>query len=213
MYKDMTGDFEWREFYKLAITIIQPRPIAWVSSLDAGGACNLAPYSFFNMVSANPPVIMFAPTIRRDATHKDTLNNIRQTKEFTVNIVTEAVEDAMNLTSADFHSSVDEYDEAGLTKVQASVIHGFRVKESPVALECKLHDVYSFGDTPGAGQVVFGRVVAVHVDDSVLGEDGYADQDKLLTIGRMGRSTYTRTRDNFEIPRPNIERYATSSEE
>ncbi len=203
MYLD-TREFGtiWRDVYKLATSFIQPRPIAFVSTLAADGVRNLAPFSFYNMVSANPPVVMFAPVRRRDASGKDSLRNVEATAEFVVATVTEAIAERMNLCSYDHPPDVDEFEKAGLTPQPATIVRPALVGESPVNLECTLVDIKTFGKNPGAGSVVFGQVVAIHVDDRVLADDGLVDPDRLKAIGRMGRSTYSRTTGHFDLPRP-----------
>ena len=192
----------WRDIYRLAITFIQPRPIALVSSLSPDGVANLAPFSFYNMVSANPPVVMFAPQNRRDGSSKDSLRNAEATGQFVIATVTEAIAERMNRCSYDYPFGVDEFTKSGLSPRPATFVKPALVAESPVNLECTLEEVKRFGQGPGAGNVVFGRVVAVHIDDNVLAEDGLVDPAKLRAIGRMGRSTYTGTVPNFELPRP-----------
>ncbi len=203
MYLD-TREFadNWRDVYRLCTAFIQPRPIALVSSISADGRRNVAPYSFYNMVSANPPVVMFAPSYRRDATGKDTLHNVEATKEFVVATVTENITEQMNDCSFDYPPEIDEFGIAGFTPKPASIVKPALIAESPVNVECVLEDIKRFGDTPGAGSVVFGRIVAVHVDDRILADDKLVDPNKLKAVGRMGRSTYARTTDRFDLPRP-----------
>lgn len=198
------SDFNWIDFYKMGVSIVGPRPIAWVSSLSADGIANVAPYSFFNMVSANPPVLMFAPTVRRTRDHKDTLSNIQATKEFVVGVVTEDNAGAMVQTSGDYPADVDEFEAVGLTKLDASKVKPALIGESPINFECVLDQVISYGSDPGCGQMVLGKVVALHVDDAMLAEDGLVDPTKLRTVGRLGRNTYARTTDLFDIPRPKV---------
>lgn len=203
MFMDCIEDgFAWRELYPLAISIVLPRPIAWVSSLSADGVRNLAPFSFYNMVSANPPVVMFCPSVKRDGSEKDSLRNVSATGEFVVATATEALAEKMNRCSAEVGPEVDEFEWAGLTPAPARFVRPALVAESPVNLECRLLEIKRFGDQPGAGCLVFGRIVAVHVDDAVLAQDGLVDPRKLKAVGRMGRLTYTRTTDTFDLPRP-----------
>ncbi len=192
----------WRDIYKLAISFVQPRPIALVSTLSADVVRNLAPFSFYNMVSANPPVVMFAPSLRRDGSGKDTLHNIEAVGEFVVATVTESIASAMNKCSVDHPPDVDEFAVSGLTPEPARFVRAALVGESPVNMECNLVEIKRFGKQPGAGSVIFGQIVAIHVDDRVLARDGAVDAAKLKAIGRMGRSTYCRTNDTFDMPRP-----------
>ena len=201
IYCDQSG-VSWQDLYRLAISFVQPRPIAWVSSVSAGGVRNLAPFSFYNMVSANPPVVMFVPSIRRDGSEKDTLRNVSATGEFVIVTATEPLAEKMNRCSAEVGPEVDEFELAGLTPAPAKLVKPALVAESPVNLECRLLEIKRFGDQPGAGCLVFGQVCAVHVDDEVLADDGLVDPRKLKAVGRMGRLTYTRTTDQFDLPRP-----------
>jgi flavin reductase (DIM6/NTAB) family NADH-FMN oxidoreductase RutF len=192
----------WQEIYKLATTFIQPRPIALVSTLSADGLPNLAPFSFYNMVSANPPVVMFAPSLRRDGSGKDSLNNVEATGEFVVATVNEAIVERMNRCAFEYPPDVDEFGKSGLTPRPAKLVKPSLVSEAPANIECRLVEIKRFGDEPGAGSVVFGRIIAVHVDDGVLADDRLVDPAKLKSVGRMGRSTYARTTENFDLPRP-----------
>jgi flavin reductase (DIM6/NTAB) family NADH-FMN oxidoreductase RutF len=203
MYLD-TREYEsnWRDIYKLAISFVQPRPIALVSTLSVDGVRNLAPFSFYNMVSANPPVVMFAPSFRRDDTGKDSLRNIQGVCEFVVATVTQRIVERMNRCSFDYPPGVDEFEVSGLTPGEATLVRPALVVESPVNIECSLVDMKRFGTRPGAGTVIFGQVMAIHVDDAVLADDGFVDPGKLKAVGRMGRFTYARTTDHFDLPRP-----------
>jgi flavin reductase (DIM6/NTAB) family NADH-FMN oxidoreductase RutF len=203
MFIDCSKDgFSWQDVYRLAITFVLPRPIGWVSSVAADGVRNLAPFSFYNMVSANPPVVIFAPSLKRDGSEKDTLRNVAATGEFVVATATEALVERMNQCSADVGPEVDEFKLAGLTPAPARFVRPALVAESPVNLECRLVEIKRLGDGPGAGCVVFGRILAVHLDDAVLAEDGLVDPGKLKAVGRMGRLTYVRSTDTFDLPRP-----------
>lgn len=192
-------DRSWRDMHRLYLSFVQPRPIAWVSTVSAGGAPNLAPFSFYNMVSANPPVVLFSPALNRDGGPKDTLANIRETGEFVIATVTEHNAEAMNATSTEFPRGISEFDRAGLTPLPAHRVRPALVKESPVNIECRLRQIVELGGESGAGNVVFGDVLVVHVDDAVLDGDGLCDPDKLRAVGRMGGHLYARTRDRFEL--------------
>jgi flavin reductase (DIM6/NTAB) family NADH-FMN oxidoreductase RutF len=203
MYLDTRdGKANWRQVYKLAISFIQPRPIALVSTVSPAGVPNLAPFSLYNLVSANPPVVMVAPSLRRDGRHKDTLHNIEATGEFVVATVTGAIVGHANQCAFEYPPEVDEFAKSGLTPRAAKLIRPRLVDESPVNIECSLLEVRRFGDAPGAGSVLFGRILAVHVEDAILADDGAAAPDRLDAIGRMGRSTYTRTSSHFDLPLP-----------
>ena len=192
----------WLDTYKLLIGAIVPRPIAFVSTLSPEGIPNLAPFSFFTGVSANPPVICFCPMRRRGpVAAKDTLHNITATREFVVNIVSEEFAEQMNITSAEFPPEVNEFEAAGLTPVPSDLVKPPRVKESHIHMECKLYLLVEVGGVDGSGNLVLGEVVRFHVDDEYF--DNYKiDPDQLRPIGRMGGATYTRTSDRFDLQRP-----------
>ena len=203
MFIDVSDrETRWQDVYRLVVTFIQPRPIALVSSLSPDGIRNLAPFSFYNAVSANPPIVMFAPGLKRDGQEKDTLRNVAASREFVIASVTQAIAEQMVLCSADLKPEGDEFEHSGLTAETARIVQPPLVLESPVNMECRVHDIIRFGDQPGAGSVVFGRIVAIHVSDAVLADDGLVDPAKLQAIGRLGRQTYTKTTDLFDLHRP-----------
>jgi len=188
------------ECYKLLVSTVTPRPIAWVVSQDSRGVLNAAPFSFFNAFSGNPPVVAIGIGNRKPGQAKDTLANIRDTGEFVVNLVAEWNAEAMNITGIEFDSSVDELAQAGLTPVPSTFVKTPRIAESPVAMECMLMQIVDLGE----GGLVIGRVVAMHVlDEFVLdAEKHYIDTPGMRLIGRMhGRGWYARTSDLFELPR------------
>jgi flavin reductase (DIM6/NTAB) family NADH-FMN oxidoreductase RutF len=192
----------WLDTYKLLIGAIVPRPIAFVSTLSPEGIPNLAPFSFFTGVSANPPVICFCPMRRRGPLpQKDTLWNITMTREFVVNIVSEEFAREMNITSAEFPPEVDEFQAAGLTPIPSDLVKPPRVKESHVHMECKLYLLVEVGGMEGSGNLVLGEVVRFHIDDQYF-NDFKIDPDQLRPIGRMGGATYTHTTDRFDMLRP-----------
>lgn len=189
--------------YGLLISVIVPRPIAWVSTQGVDGSLNLAPFSFFTGICANPPTLCFAPVRNREGKKKDTLVNVEATRQFVVNVATEGLAEKMNATSGDYPYGVNEFEKAGLTPAPSRKVKPPRVKESPVALECELLQVVTISEGPLGGNLVIGKVVHVHVDDSVW-KDGRIDHHDLKPIGRMDGAWYTRTTDNFEMPRPRI---------
>ena len=191
-----------REVYKLLIGCITPRPIAWVSTISPRGIPNLAPFSFFNGIGANPPSLLFCPVNHRDGSKKDTLLNIEATPEFVVNIVPFSLARPMNDTSAELPYEVNEFETAGVDAVPARKVKPPRVKDSPVFLECVLHTIVKVGEGALGANVVIGRIVCMEIADAVLAPDGQIDPRKLDTIGRMGGSNYARTTDLFELPRP-----------
>jgi flavin reductase (DIM6/NTAB) family NADH-FMN oxidoreductase RutF len=191
-----------QEVYKLMVGVIVPRPIAFVSSVSADGVPNLAPFSFFTGISANPPVICFSPMIRgSDGAKKDTLRNIEETREFVVNIVSEEFAQQMNICSAEFPPDVDEFVASGLTPIRSDLVKAPRVKESSVNMECRLLQVVHVSEKPLGGSIVLGEVVRFHIADEIC-DDYKIDPDKLHPIGRMGGPTYTRTTDRFDMQRP-----------
>jgi flavin reductase (DIM6/NTAB) family NADH-FMN oxidoreductase RutF len=192
--------------YKLMTGIIVPRPIAFVSTLSPEGVRNLAPFSFFTGISANPPVICFSPMVRAsDGQHKDTLRNIEATGEFVVNVVSEDFGPQMNACSGEYPPEIDEFEVSGLTPVPSEVVKPPRVAESLVHMECRLLQVVHVSPEPLGGSIVLGRVERFHVQDQIL--DGYKiDPDKLRAIGRMGGPSYVRVTDRFDMARPEIKR-------
>jgi flavin reductase (DIM6/NTAB) family NADH-FMN oxidoreductase RutF len=204
----MLFDFETmavQDRYKLLVSTVVPRPIAWVVTQDLQGRLNAAPYSFFNVVSADPPIVVFGIGGRKPGDVKDTGQNIRETGQFTVCLVSQAAAPAMNVTAIDFPPEVDELVQAGLTTAPSTRVKPPRIAESPVALECERFMILEL-NTDRA--LVLGRVVAVHVrDDCVLdAQRCHIDTPKLDLIGRMhGGGWYTRTADRFEMPRIPLE--------
>lgn len=194
-------DYDYSNIYKLMIGSIVPRPIAFVSTVSRDGIRNLAPFSFFNGVCSNPPIVLFSTVIRKDGGHKDTLNNVEATKEFVINIVSEDFGEEMNICSFDFPPDVDEFKESGLTPIPSDLVKAPRVQESRIQMECKLVQIIHFGQGPGGGSTVFGEVVRFHIQDQLL-DNFKIDPDKLQAIGRMGGPTYTRTMDRFDLVRP-----------
>ena len=193
---------EVRNIYKLLIGAVVPRPIAFVSSLSSDGVPNLAPFSFFTVVSANPPVICFSPMNRTSGDpHKDTRRNIEATREFVVNVVSEEFAGPMNLCSGEYPPEVDEFVVSGLTPIPSVRVHPARVAESHVQMECRLLQVVPVSERPLGGCLVLGEVLLFHVDESIL-ENFIIDADRLRAIGRMGGPTYARTTDRFNLQRP-----------
>jgi flavin reductase (DIM6/NTAB) family NADH-FMN oxidoreductase RutF len=194
------------EAYKLLSGSVVPRPIAWVSSLDADGVPNLAPFSFFTVVSANPPVVCFCPSVREAKNGmratKDTLENIRTTGEFVVNIVSEETAEAMNQTAAQLPPEANEFAHACLTPIPGEQVRAPRVAEAKVQMECRLRQIVEVSAEVMGGSLVLGDVVRFHISDSVLEPDFHVAPEKLRAVGRMAGSGYVRTRDGFELQRP-----------
>jgi len=185
--------------------IVAPRPIGWVSTLDAHGVANLAPFSYFNGISATPPMLMFACNAPADRPEKDTLANVRLSGEFCVNLASYALREAMNVTSSTVPPGQDEFVLAGLTKAPCEFVRCPRVLESPTALECKVARIVDF-EPRAAGErtssVVFGHVVAVHIGDEYLDPNGRFDVLKAQPIARLGGFNYLRVSELFELARP-----------
>lgn len=191
-----------RDAYSWMISTILPRPIAWVSTISADGKTNLAPFSFFQGVCANPPTLMFVPVNTRDGAKKDTVRNIEAVPEFIVNLVPFALAEAMNATAAALPYGESEFEKFGVASVPGERVRPWRVAAAPVAFECALDRIVHFGEGPLAANVIFGRILVAHVSDAVMGTDGRPDPAKLDLIGRLGGDAYTRTRDTFEMDRP-----------
>jgi flavin reductase (DIM6/NTAB) family NADH-FMN oxidoreductase RutF len=191
-----------RDAYSWMIATILPRPIAWVSTISKEGKTNLAPFSFFQGVTSNPPTLMFVPVNTREGTKKDTVRNLEQVPEFVVNLVPFSLAEQMNCTSAMLPYGESEFDQFGITSTPSERVRPPRVAAAPVAFECSLDRFVQIGEGPLAANVVFGRIHLVHVADAVLDADGKPDPGKLDLIGRMGGETFTRTKERFNLKRP-----------
>jgi flavin reductase (DIM6/NTAB) family NADH-FMN oxidoreductase RutF len=195
-FKEIPG----RECYKLLVSTVTPRPIAWVVSQDVKGVLNAAPFSFFNVLSGDPAVVGIGIGNRQPGQAKDTRANIRETGEFVVNLVSEENAKQMNITAIEFDASVDEMEQAGLTRLPSVRVKPPRIAESPVAMECELLQIVDLGESG----IVLGRVVAMHVHDDLVLDPAkrYIDTPKMKLIGRMhGMGWYARTSDLIEMPR------------
>jgi flavin reductase (DIM6/NTAB) family NADH-FMN oxidoreductase RutF len=190
------------DVYQFLIGIVTPRPIAWVTSQDAEGRVNLAPFSFFNAFGANPPVVAFAPLTRRDGTKKDTLRNIEATGEFVLNASVESLAEPMNQSSKELPYGDSEIDLTGLTLTPSLKVKPPGLAEAPIRMECRLRQIVPLGDGPLSGNLVLGDVVMMHIDDAVLDANGRVDPRKLRTIARLGGDFYCRSTDLFEMTRP-----------
>ena len=196
-----------RELYRTLLIAVAPRPIAWVSTLSQDGTPNLAPFSFFNAVSATPPMLGFSPGVRslpNGSEPKGTLLNVRETREFVVNMVTFDLAESMNITSGEYEHGINEFELAHLATRPSQVVRAPQVAASPVSFECKLHQILDFGQ-PVTGHLVIGDVVALHLDDQLLRE-GRLETNALDLIGRMGGAQYTHTTHRFEMERPVVKR-------
>ncbi len=193
------------QLHRYLLGAIGPRPIAFASTISASGIPNLSPFSFFNVFSANPPVLIFSPA-RSGRTNqtKDTYNNVKEVPECVINVVTYDIVQQMSLSSSPYGAEVDEFKKAGLTPVASDLVRPFRVKESPVQIECKVTEVKELGYEGGAGNLVIAEVLKIHIDENVLDENQMIDQQKIDLVGRMGGNWYCRAHGNalFEVEKP-----------
>ncbi len=188
------------QIYKLMISVIVPRPIAWISTVSKEGIYNLAPFSYFAGVSSEPPLIAVSIGRKETKAKKDTWKNIEETGEFVINMVTKEVVEKMNITALPFDEEIDEFKEANLTPVPSSVVKAPRVKESPVNIECRKFEIIEIGKMG----LILGEVLKIHVKDDILNEKGYVDTEKLEIIGRLGGANYCLVTKNntFTLKRP-----------
>lgn len=197
-------DISTAKLHGYLLSAVAPRPIAFASTIDEDGNPNLSPFSFFNVFSANPPILIFSPARRvRDNTTKHTLENTEATKEVVINVVNYDIVHQMSLSSTEYGKGVNEFDKAGLTMLKSDVVKPFRVAESPVQFECKVNDIVKLGTEGGAGNLIICEVVKLHVRDEVLNGAGTIDQHKIDLVARAGGSYYSRAKSGFfEIPKP-----------
>ncbi|MUU78565.1 flavin reductase family protein [Winogradskyella endarachnes] len=186
------------------LSAVAPRPIAFASTMDVNDNPNLSPFSFFNVFSANPPILIFSPARRvRDNTIKHTLKNVEATKEVVINVVNYDIVQQMSLTSTEYPAETNEFEKAGLTMVASDIVKPFRVAESPIQLECKVNEIVTLGTEGGAGNLVICEVVKLHITEEVLNEDNTINQEALDLVARAGGSYYSRAKKGFfEIPKP-----------
>ncbi len=198
-----TADKPWQEIYRRLTEIIQPRPIALASTLNAEGQPNLAPFSFYTLISCNPPYLAFCPQLAgRTGQKKDTLRNLEVHPQFVVATVTEAIAERVNQASAPLPYGESEFAYAGLTPLPAERIRGNLVQESPVNMECELVEIRNYGSEGGAGNLVVGKILLLHIDEAVLDAAGAVDPALLKAVGRMGGEDWCRTSERFSYPRP-----------
>jgi flavin reductase (DIM6/NTAB) family NADH-FMN oxidoreductase RutF len=191
-----------RDAYGWMTATILPRPIAWVSTISGAGRTNLAPFSFFQGITSNPPTLMFVPVNLRDGTKKDTVRNIEEVPEFVVNLVPFALAERMNATSALLPYGESEFETFQIAGAASERVRPPRVAAAPVSFECTLDRIVLIGEGPLAANVVFGRILLAHVDDAVIGVNGKPDPAKLDLIGRLGGESFTRTGGFFDLKRP-----------
>ena len=197
-------DIALKKLHSFLLSAVSPRPIAFASTIDLDGKPNLSPFSFFNVFSANPPILIFSPARRvRDNSIKHSLQNVQSTKEVVVNIVSHSIVQQVSLSSSDYPKGVNEFEKAGFTMLKSDLVKPFRVAESPVQFECKVNDIIALGAEGGAGNLIICEVLKIHVHDTILDENGAIDQEKLDVVARAGGNNYTRAkRGFFEIPKP-----------
>ena len=191
-----------RDAYQWMTSTILPRPIAWVSTISEDGKTNLAPFSFFQGVTSAPPSLLVVPVNLRDGSKKDTVRNIEATGEFVVNLVSFAQAELMNKCAALLPYGESEFEAFGVPSVAAETVKPLRVAGAPVSFECRLHAITRIGEGPAAANVVFGLIRLMHVDDAVLGPDGWPDARKLDLVARLGGQDYARTGEIFSLKRP-----------
>jgi flavin reductase (DIM6/NTAB) family NADH-FMN oxidoreductase RutF len=191
------------EAYKIMIGSVVPRPVAWVSTTDAAGNYNVAPYSFFTAVCSNPPTVLFCPVTPADRDMKDTLANIRETKEFVINVATEDNVTQLNQTSAPYPKGISEFERVGLTPLPGIKVKAPRVAESPIHLECKLTQIIDIGDGGlGSGRIVIGQIVYAHIDETAYGDAHHIDITKIKPVSRLAGTDYAPVREIFSLVRP-----------
>jgi flavin reductase (DIM6/NTAB) family NADH-FMN oxidoreductase RutF len=194
-------DLDIKEAHDLLVCAVLPRPIALVSTLGEDGVYNVAPFSYFAVLSSKPAVVGIGIGSKRDGTKKDTLVNIEFTKDYVINVVTESLAEKMNQSAAEYPSHVDEFKEISLTPAPCELVRSPRVAESPVSMECRHMQTLEFGDEPKIERFVIGEVTRIHVNDELL-EGNIIKADRLKLIGRLGEDLYCRTMDIFEMKRP-----------
>jgi len=197
-------DLQTSKLHGYLLSAVAPRPIAFASTMDKNGNPNLSPFSFFNVFSANPPIMIFSPARRvRDNTTKHTLENAEITKEVVINVVNYNIVQQMSLSSTEYAEGINEFEKSGLTMLKSDIVKPFRVAESPVQFECKVNEIIKLGTEGGAGNLIICEVVKLHIKDAVLDENGSIDQVKLDLVSRAGGSYYSRAKNGFfEIPKP-----------
>ncbi len=191
------------DIYHALLSLVTPRPIAWVTTVDAAGQVNLAPFSFFNAVGASPPVVAFAPALKPDGAKKDTLFNLGEVPEFVLNAATIEFADQVNASSTSLPHGQSEAEFVGLALEPSLKVRPPRLVAAKAHIECRVRQVIALGDGPNGANLVLGDVLAIDVNDDVLGADGRIDPRKYQTIARMGGEWYCRATDLFTLKRPN----------
>ncbi|MGB5821872.1 MAG: flavin reductase family protein [Saonia sp.] len=204
MFSILPSELSTGKLHSYLLGAVGPRPIAFASTIDGEGRPNLSPFSFFNVFSANPPVLIFSPSRRvRNNTTKHTLENVHKTKEVVINVVNYDIVQQMSLASTEYAKGENEFKKSGLTMLKSDLVAPFRVMESPVQFECKVMKVEPLGKEGGAGNLIFSEVVKIHVSTDVLDKEGGIDQHKIDLVARMGGNWYSRANKGmFEVPKP-----------
>jgi flavin reductase (DIM6/NTAB) family NADH-FMN oxidoreductase RutF len=205
--KIFPSEIKTSQLHAYLLGAIAPRPICFASTIDEDGNMNLSPFSFFNVFGSKPPILIFSPARRvRNNTIKHTLENAIRTKEVVINVVNYAIVQQMSLASCEYDKGVNEFEKAGLTPIASEMVKPFRVKESPVQLECKVLEVKATGEEGGAGNLVICEVICMHINDAVLNEQLQIDPHKIDLVARMGGDFYCRASGNavFEVAKPNL---------
>jgi flavin reductase (DIM6/NTAB) family NADH-FMN oxidoreductase RutF len=198
-------DIATGKLHAYLLSAVAPRPIAFASTINQDGTPNLSPFSFYNVFSSNPPIAIFSPARRvRDNTTKHTLDNVKHTPEVVLNAVNYDIVQQMSLSSTEYPYGINEFEKAGLTPLASELVKPFRVKESPVQLECKVNEIIALGDQGGAGNLIVCEILLVHIKESILDELGRIDQHKIDLVARLGGDWYSRNSGNalFEVPKP-----------
>jgi len=197
-------DISTKQLHGYLLGAVSPRPIAFASTIDGDGNVNLSPFSFFNVFSAKPPIMVFSPARRvRDNTSKHTLENALQTKEVVINVVSHAMVQQMSLSSTEYEQGVNEFIKAGFTEIPSDIVAPPRVAESPVQFECKVNEVIVLGNEGGAGNLIIAEVVKLHLNENILDDNGSIDPIKIDTVARMGGNWYSRAKEGlFEVQKP-----------
>ncbi|NMH27053.1 flavin reductase family protein [Flavobacterium silvaticum] len=198
------GDLSVPKLHGYLQASVGPRPIAFASTVDENGSPNLSPFSFFNLFSTNPPILIFSPSRRvRDNSIKHTLINVQQTREVVINVVNFDMVQQASLSSTEYPDGVNEFVKSGLTQLESDLVKPFRVAESPVQFECKVNEIVALGTEGGAGNLVICEVLKMHISEEILDANGDIDQHKIDLVSRLGNNWYSRSIDGlFEVPKP-----------
>ena len=206
--KVLPKEISIKQLHAYLLGSVAPRPICFASTIDNEGNANLSPFSFFNVFGSNPPVVVFSPARRvRDNTIKHTLENVHETQEVVINVVSYAMVQQMSLASCEYPKGTDEFIKSGFTPVASDLVKPFRVKEAPVSLECRVMEVKPIGEGGGAANLIICEVIKMHIDDAILDENLQIDPHKIDLVARMGMDYYCRASGDsvFEVPKPNLQ--------